>query len=187
MTEDPGPGPAEFVVYGRRSAAVVVVYVVAALLLLYFTKAYTLDAASPLTSYLLVAIVAAFLVRYLLTQYRMDDATLFAWRPVGSRRVRLETVRRIEYANLRDLGPVGMFGSWGYRGRMWSPVIGSFDAIYTDPKGLLVTAGEYPLFISPKDPDGFARELSRRVRSYTGRLEVDVGDTGTAPAAVAPA
>lgn len=59
---------------------------------------------------------------------------------------------------------------------MWSPTIGQFDAIYTDPaKGLLVTAGEVPLYLSPRDPDEFARELSRRVRSYTGPLQVDVG------------
>ena len=60
---------------------------------------------------------------------------------------------------------------------MWSPVIGRFDSIHTDAvRGVLVTAGEYPLYVSPRDPAAFARELSRRVRSYSGRLAVDVGD-----------
>ena len=56
------------------------------------------------------------------------------------------------------------------------------DAIYTDSRGLLVTGGSVPLFLSPHDPTAFARELSRRVRSYTGPLEVDVG-AGGAPEA----
>ena len=166
---------------GRRSVAVIIVYVLVALLLLYFAHAFTLDAGSPDASYFLVGVVGFFLLRYLLTGYHLDDAALVAWRPVGSRRVPLETVRRIEFANLRDIGPVGMFGSWGYRGRMWSPIVGHFDAIYTDTKGLLVTAGEYPLFISPEDPEAFARELSRRVRSYTGPLEADVGAAASGP------
>ena len=60
---------------------------------------------------------------------------------------------------------------------MWSPSIGKFDAVYTDPaKGILVSEGDVPLYISPVNLPEFARELSRRVRSYTGRLAVDVGD-----------
>ena len=66
---------------------------------------------------------------------------------------------------------------------MWSPRVGPFDAIYSDPAhGLLVTAGEIPVYISPVDIDGFARELSRRVRSYTGPLAVDVGGPNPAGA-----
>jgi hypothetical protein len=123
-------------------------------------------------------LVVAMLARYLSTTYRIDDAQLEAWRLFGGRRVQLSEVRRIEYSALRDLAPGGsFFGGWGWRGRMWSPIIGWFDAIHTDAsRGLLVTAAGDPVFISPKDPERFARELSRRVRSYTGRLAVDVGD-----------
>jgi hypothetical protein len=133
--------------------------------------------------YALVAFLLVALARYLSTSYRIDDRELRAWRILGGRRVRLEEVRAIEFASLRDLSPGGFFGAWGWRGRMWSPIIGRFDSIHTDAAlGLLVTAGDAPLFISPRDPAGFARELSRRVRSYTGRLSVDVGDPlGTNP------
>jgi Bacterial PH domain len=131
----------------------------------------------------LVVFLLAALARYLSTSYRIDDRDLRAWRILGGRRVRLEEVRAIEFASLRDLSPVGFFGAWGWRGRMWSPIIGRFDSVHTDPAlGLLITAGDASLFISPQDPAGFARELSRRVRSYTGRLSVDVGDPlGTNP------
>lgn len=60
---------------------------------------------------------------------------------------------------------------------MWTPRIGRVDAIYTDAsKGILVTVGDVPMYITPHDLPEFARELSRRVRSYTGRLPTDVGD-----------
>ncbi len=126
--------------------------------------------------YALIGVVVLLLLRYLSTRYVIDDAHLYARRFLGGRRLALEDVRQIDYASIRDLSPVGFFGSWGWRGRMWSPRIGSFDSIYTDTFGLLVSPGEVPLFISPSDPAGFARELSRRVRSFSGPLEVDVGD-----------
>ena len=128
--------------------------------------------------WLLGLVVAVMMARYLSTSYRINDTDLRAWRLFGSRRVQLDEVRRIEYTSLRDLAPISMLGgAWGWRGRMWSPRIGAFDAIHTDAAlGLLVTAGGVPLYISPKNPQTFARELSRRVRSYTGRLSVDVGD-----------
>lgn len=126
---------------------------------------------------LIIAILIFLLVRYICTTYSITDTQLRTWRIVGNRRIELEEIRQIEYSSMRDLGPTSFFGSWGWRGRMWSPRIGHFDAVYTDPaQGILVTAGEVPIYISPKDPEGFARELSRRVRSYTGRLAVDVGD-----------
>jgi energy-coupling factor transporter transmembrane protein EcfT len=127
---------------------------------------------------LLVAVTFLFLARYLSTTYSMNDSFLRAARILGGRRVRLEEVRKIEYANLRDLGSTGgMLGGWGWRGRMWSPLVGHFDAIFTDPsQGLLVSADGAPLYITPVDRVAFARELSRRVRSYTGPLEADVGD-----------
>jgi Bacterial PH domain len=132
--------------------------------------------------YFLVAVTALFLVRYFSTRYTLDDTYFVAWRVLGSRRILLEDVRAIEYASLRDLtstgGTFGM-GSWGWRGRMHSVTIGEFDSIYTDAaQGLLVTAGGFPIYISPHDREAFARELSRRVRSYTGPLEHDVGNPG---------
>ena len=133
--------------------------------------------------YVIAVLLLGALGRYLSTHYRIDDAHLRAIRLFGGVRIRLDQVRRIEYASLRNLTPVGGFlGSWGWRGRMWSPQIGRFDSVYTDAaSGLLVTAGDYPLYLSPRDPAAFARELSRRVRSYTGRLTVDVGAPAPAP------
>lgn len=123
-------------------------------------------------------LLALFLVRYISTTYWIDDSYLRAFRILGGQRVRLSEVRKIEYSSMRDLGPSGgIVGSWGWRGRMWSPRIGQVDAVYTDAAhGILVTAGRVPLYITPVDCPEFARELSRRVRSYTGRLSVDVGD-----------
>lgn len=106
----------------------------------------------------------------------MDTEYVRAWRIFGSRRLRLDEIRRIQFANLRELGGVGMFGSWGWRGRLWSPIdsLGTFDAIYTVSRGLLVSGRGVPMFISPHDPAAFARELSRRVRSEGIVLEDDV-------------
>ena len=137
----------------------------------------------PFINEVLAALFVIFLVRYTSTRYRLDADRLHAWRAFGSRTVPYESVRRIVYANLRELGPVSYIGSWGWRGRMWSPFVGKFDSIYTVSSGLMIFAGAVPLFISPKDPPAFARELSRRVRSYTGPLEEDVG----APPDLAPA
>jgi hypothetical protein len=156
------------------SYAVIGFYLILMLLLVYVSTRGSFSS-FPFITELLIAVFLVFLVRNLSTRYRLDSDQLVAWRIFGNRRVRFESVRKIEFANLRDLGPVGMFGSWGWRGRMWSPVAGTFDAIYTISTGLLVTAGDHPLFISPKDPAAFARELSRRARSYTGDLETDVG------------
>lgn len=159
---------------GELSYITIGVYVVL-LLVLYFVVR-----PSPAVSYqwgidAIIVITLFFLVRYLSTSYSIDDAHLRAWRIAGGRRIRLADVRKIEVVRLRDLSPTGFFGSWGWRGRMWSPLIGSFDAIYSDPTGLLVTADGVPLFISPRHMRPFARELSRRVRSYTGPLAVDAG------------
>jgi hypothetical protein len=125
--------------------------------------------------WLIAALVVFFLVRYLSTCYWIDADRLTAFRILGGRHLSLKEVRRIQFASLRDLSPTGFFGSWGYRGRMWSPVIGKFDSVYTASAGILIVAGDFPLFISPRHPQDFARELSRRVRSYRGPLEVDDG------------
>ena len=128
--------------------------------------------------YVLVALALLFLARYVTTAYILDDSFLRARRVLGGRRIALERVRKIEFTSIRDLGSTGgILGSWGWRGRMWSSRVGYLDAIFTDAaQGILVTADGVPLYISPVDRLEFARELSRRVRSYTGRLTVDVGD-----------
>jgi hypothetical protein len=170
--------------HGKISAAVVGTYI---FVLLVIVLLFSRDVGTTFwwVPWVLGLLLVVMLARYLSTTYRIDEAELEAWRIMGSRRVRLDEVRRIEYTSLRDLAPSGsFFGGWGWRGRMWSPRIGSFDAIHTDASlGILVTAGEEPLYISPANPEGFARELSRRVRSYSGRLAVDVGDpAGNSPA-----
>jgi hypothetical protein len=162
------------------SIATVAVYAVIVLLLYFVVLPSPVDS-NPLVVYLLMLGTIFLLVRYATTVYVIDDAYLHARRILGGRKMPLEEVRKIEFMALRDLSPTGFFGSWGYRGRMWSPYISSFDAIYTDPVGLLITGGPYPLFISPRDREGFARELSRRVRSYSGKLTVDVGAPPGAP------
>ena len=160
---------------GRFSVAVVAFY---AILTAIFVYALRSDFGSILGwgVIALAALLLFFLVRYLSTRYTIDDSYLTAWRILGGAKVPLDHVRRIEFSSLRDLSPVGFFGSWGWRGRMWSPLVGPFNSIHTEPSGLLVTAEPVTMFLSPRDPSAFARELSRRVRSYSGRLAVDVGD-----------
>ena len=153
-----------YVVYGPRSPAVIGLYLVLVGLLLYLNSGPTY--AYPGVPLLLAAVLLVYLARYLSTRYVLDAETLWARRLFGSRRVRLEEVRNIEFANLRDLGPIGMFGTWGWRSRVFSPVVGPFDAIHTDSRGLFVTVGRVPMFLSPRDPVAFARELSRRARSW---------------------
>lgn len=173
-----------YLAWGKISYTIVGVYVFIELLVLLFLG----RGATPIAWWAPWAIsifLLLSLARYLSTHYRIDDVYLHATRLLGGARVRLDQIRRIEYVSLRDLSPTaGMVGSWGWRGRMWSPFIGRFDSIHTDAAhGLLITAGDEPLYISPRDSPAFARELSRRVRSYSGRLSMDVGDplSGKAP------
>lgn len=147
------------------------------MLLYFFVVPSPLDT-NPTLIYVLMAGTVFLLLRYASTGYSIDDSFLRARRILGARRIPLTEIRKIEYMALRDLSPTGFFGSWGYRGRMWSPYIGAFDAVYTDPVGLLVSGGPYPLFISPRHREEFARELSRRARSYSGPLLVDAGFAG---------
>ena len=143
-----------------------------------------------LAEWALLAILAFFLfflVRYLSTTYSLNDTHLHAWRFPGGRRIPIDSVRQIEYSSMRDLGPSSFVGSWGWRGRMWSPEIGHFDAIYTDPgRGILVTGDGVPIYISPDHLEEFARELSRRARSYSGQLSVDVGNPRGPPPSTSP-
>jgi len=166
---------------GKYSVGVVAIYVVFLIIVVALIESHTLTTGDALP-WFLVAIIILFLARYFSTTYTVDDTHLRAWRILGGRRIALAEVRKIEYSALRDLSPTGFFGAWGWRGRMWSPVIGHFDSIHTEAVGLLVTVGDYPLFLSPRDAPAFARELSRRVRSYSGRLPVDVGDPDQMPA-----
>ena len=125
------------------------------------------------------AVLLLFLIRYLSTTYTIDAKFVRAWRVMGGQRVPLKEVRRIEFASLRELSATGFFGSWGWRGRMWSPRIGRFDSVHTDTSGVLVSGGNVPLFLSPDDPDAFAEELSRRVRSVSGKLNQDESEPRT--------
>lgn len=163
--------------HGKLSSVVVGTYVVL-ILIVVVVLPHSSTLLYQVAPWILGGLLALFLLRYISTTYSLDDSYLSARRILGGRRVRLSEVRKIEYSSMRDLGPTGgIFGSWGWRGRMWSPQLGRFDAIYTDAaRGILVTAGEVPLYITPVDLPEFAKELSRRVRSYSGRLLVDVGD-----------
>ena len=162
------------------SGGVVGVYVVFLIVIYFLVRAEPLTSAAWLP-WFLAGVVVLFLARYFSTIYIIDDTHLRAWRILGGSRLALSDIRRIEFSALRDLSPTGFFGAWGWRGRMWSPQIGHFDSIHTEARGILVSAGDDAMFISPHDPVAFARELSRRVRSYSGRLSVDVGDPDGMP------
>jgi hypothetical protein len=159
-------GPKRIRVGAPVSVGVVILYIVLVLIIVYATNRSSFTS-NPIVPEFLVAVMFLFLARNLSTYYVLDDRALHARRLFGSRSIPLDQVRMIEFANLRDLGPVSFFGGWGWRGRMWSPLIHTFDAIHTVSAGILVTAGDVPLFVSPKRPAEFAEELSRRVRSYT--------------------
>ena len=158
--------------FAPKSWIVIGLYVFLMVILLYESLVSNYSTV-PYIAEILAAILAVYLARYLSTNYTLTPNRLKALRLFGSRSLKLKEVRKIEIGNLRDLGPVSLFPGWGWRGRMWSPLIGKFDSVYTTSAGLLVSAGNVPLFISPKDPLSFARELSRRVRSAGGELLTD--------------
>ncbi|MCI4324377.1 MAG: PH domain-containing protein [Thermoplasmata archaeon] len=147
------------------SVGVVGLYLFLVIIIVYATNRASFTS-NPIVPEFLIGVMFLFLARNLSTYYVLDDRALYARRIFGSRTIPLDQVRMLEFANLRDLGPVSFFGGWGWRGRMWSPLIHTFDAIHTVSAGILVTAGDVPLFVSPKRPEEFAVELSRRVRSY---------------------
>jgi len=137
---------------------VVVGFYLVLLVALYFLKGLVgLDIAL-----FLIAVLLVYLARELSIRYVLTDDDLTAWRIFGWRRIPLATVRKVERASLRELSPVSFFGAWGWRSRMWSPVIGRFDNISGYHAGLLVYGQGVPLFVSPADPEGFARELVSR-------------------------
>jgi hypothetical protein len=153
------------------SIGVVVLYVVLIILILYATE-HSQFSSNPVVPEFIVAVILLFLARYASTYYVLDDRALHARRLFGSRSVMLDEVRGVQFANLRDLGPVSFFGGWGWRGRMWSPFVQTFDAIHTVSAGILVMGGDVPLFISPRHAAEFGAELSRRVRSYSPEVSV---------------
>ncbi|MHB8351799.1 MAG: hypothetical protein ACYDFT_03780 [Thermoplasmata archaeon] len=149
----------------KMSVAVVVVYLalVGVLLAVYVHGTTYLTYALVLP--VLALLILLYLARYLSTRYRIDLREIAALRLFGSVRVPLSRVVGIRPANLRDLAPVGLFGTWGWRGRVWCASVGTIDTVSTHSEGLLITGGAVPLFISPDDPIAFQRELSRRTRT----------------------
>ena len=123
------------------------------------------------TTGFLAGVILLYLGRDLSVVYTIDGEHLSAWRLFGWRRVPLESIRRIDRVSLRELAPVGFFGTWGWRSRLWSPVEGKFDAIHTFHDGILVQGDGVPLFISPREPDRFARRLLRRVERLAPGVE----------------
>jgi hypothetical protein len=166
---------------GRLSAGVVGAYLLVAVLI-FVLVAPRSGGRYVWVPYFLSGATILFLAKYLSTRYTIRDAVLVAGQLGGRREVRLQDVRAIEYVSLRDLSPFGGFhilGEWGWRGPRFSRSIGAFDAIYSEANaGLLVTGGANPLYISPREPQRFARELSRRVRSAVGPLSKEAGPPG---------
>ncbi|MFZ0831165.1 MAG: PH domain-containing protein [Thermoplasmata archaeon] len=155
----------------KLSAGVIGLYLVLMGLLAYLGSERLLNA---LVAEALVAALVLYLGRYLSTRYRLTHYSFMALRLFGSRRIPLEEIRHASHASLRDLAPVSFIGSWGWRGRMWSPRMGHFDTVHTTSEGLLISGGEgVPVFISPQDPDAFLAELSRRVRSYNPDIDIE--------------
>lgn len=146
-------------VYPRRGWGVPVLYVI--LIVLIDLEIARLGI-SVFATDLLIAILLIYLLRDLSIVYTVDTDHLNAWRLFGWRRVPLDSIRLVERRSLRELAPVGIIGTWGWRSRLWSPREGRFDAIHTFHDGLLVHGEGVPLFISPRDPDGFARLLNAR-------------------------
>jgi hypothetical protein len=154
----------------RYSVGIVVFYLV---LIGAITYLGTYHLTNLFVAEVLDAALIIYLGRYLSTRYWMNSRYFAARRLFGSRRIPLDEIRHVAPANLRDLAPVSFIGSWGWRGRMWSPQIGPFDSVQTASEGLLVSGGDgVPVFISPKDPDALVTELSRRVRSFHPDLNI---------------
>lgn len=155
----------------RVSVGVVVFYLILIVLIVYLGAARLTSA---LVAEALVAALVVYLGRYLSTRYWLSPRTFGAVRLFGSRRIPIDEVRHVAPATLRELAPVSFIGSWGWRGRMWSPRIGPFDTVHTVSEGLLVSGGSgVPVFISPRDPAAFVAELSRRVRSYHPDVDIE--------------
>lgn len=156
------------------SVGVAILYGVLVLALIFLGRP-TGRSAIPNPLALLAILVVVFFARYASTTYSMDAERVHARRLFGSRTISFHEIHKIELASLRELSPTSLLGGWGWRGRMWSATVGSFDSIHTVARGVLIHTEEIPLFVSPKDPVGFARELSRRVRSDHDDVELGPG------------
>jgi len=175
MTVAAGEGrprrPPAFWMASRLSVGIVIFYL---LLIAAITYLGVYRVTSVLAAEVLDAALIVYLGRYLSTRYRLGPGMFTAARLFGSRRIPIDEIRHVAPANLRDLAPVSFIGSWGWRGRMWSPRVGAFDTVHTISDGLLVTGGSgVPVFISPRDPTAFVAELSRRVRSYHPDVDIE--------------
>lgn len=132
------------------------VYVVLLVILVLLTVDHSLPEYGGL---FLMALLMVYLARMLSLNYSIRAGEVHASRLFGSRRAPVKEVRKVEPRSLRDLSPVSFIGGWGWRSRMWSPQIGSFDNLSSFHKGLMIYAGDVPFFISPKDPDAFLAAL----------------------------
>jgi hypothetical protein len=154
--------------YSQRSSvsgAVVGTYLFIILIFVLLWKAWGL--LNEYASAFLILVLLVYLARILSLTYKIRDDTLKASRLFGSRTVPLDSIRRVEAGSLRELAPVSWTGGWGWRSRMWSPVIGYFDNLSTVHQGLVIYGDGVPLFISPVDRDVFLKELDK---SCQGRL-----------------
>lgn len=154
-----------------RALGVPLTYVLLIAILLYESP-HLATAQVPVWSVAAVAVIlVVYLARELSVFYVIDRRYLRAWRLFGWRKVRLSSIRKVEAISLRDLSPTGFSGLWGWRSRVWSPQVGKFDAIQTYHKGILVHGQGVPLFISPRDRDGFLDLLVARVRRSNPTVE----------------
>jgi hypothetical protein len=122
----------------------------------------TLDRSIPeYAGLFLGGLLVLYLGRLLSLSYSIRDGVLRAQRLFGTRHAELKDIRKVEPRSLRDISPVSFVGGWGWRSRMWSPVIGNFDNLSSIHRGLMIYAGEVPFFISPRDPDAFLDVLQK--------------------------
>jgi hypothetical protein len=171
--------PAHAVTTYRQTARYSIgVFVFYAFLILIMVWVYLRGSADIVSSYLvpfILLLLIVYYIRYMSTHYRIDGRSFYASRLFGSRKLALRNIRKVQRANLRELGGIGMLGTWGWRGRVWSPILGPYDTVHTTSEGLLVTGLKVPVFISPRDPEAFQRELVRRVRAESGDEPPDTG------------
>lgn len=111
---------------------------------------------------LLVGVLGIYLARILSVHYVISGEHLTASRLFGSRRVELTSIRKANPTSLRELSPVSWTGGWGWRSRMWTPVIGAFDNLSTVHNGLMVYGDGVPFLISPLDREAFLTHLDER-------------------------
>lgn len=110
----------------------------------------------------LLLLLGIYLARFLSIRYVVTAHHLAAKRLFGSRRVELKSIRRVDQISLREISPVSWTGGWGWRSRMWSPIMGAFDNLSTVYQGLMVHGEGVPFLISPTDREAFLKVLEER-------------------------